>query len=451
MIATGTWSELGVRTTNVRLAVVGGGLLGMTLALRMRQRGHRVSLIESAPELGGLAAPWTVGDVRWDRHYHVTLLSDSWTRELLAELGLGAELRWSTPGTGFYIDGRMHPMNDLGDFLRFPPLGPIDKLRLGTTILRAARIRDGLPLEQIPVERWLTRLSGSNTFERIWEPLLRAKLGEQYPKASAAFIWAIIGRLYAAHSGGLGRQQFGYVPGGYARIVSAFTTRLAREGVEILLNSPVTRVAREGDGMRVTLGDGRSELYDNVVVTLPAPRAAALCDGLAEAERRTLENKRYQGVVCASVVLEKPLGPYYITNIADTGIPFSAVIDMSAIVNRKEFGGKALVYLPKYVAPNDALFDRCDESIRQSFLAGLRRMFPGFQPANVRAFRVSRVREVFPIATLGYSHSLPPIATSVPGLFLVNSAHIVNGTLNVNETVQLAERAFETIRTHVLA
>jgi hypothetical protein len=26
----------------------------------------------------------------------------------------------------------------------------------------------------------------------------------------------------------------------------------------------------------------------------------------------------------------------------------------------------------------------------------------------------------------------------VPGLFAINSAHIVNGTLNVNETVQLA-------------
>jgi hypothetical protein len=33
--------------------------------------------------------------------------------------------------------------------------------------------------------------------------------------------------------------------------------------------------------------------------------------------------------------------------------------------------------------------------------------------------------------------------TSVPGLFLVNSAHITNGTLNVNETLGLAERALE--------
>ena len=60
------------------------------------------------------------------------------------------------------------------------------------------------------------------------------------------------------------------------------------------------------------------------------------------------------------------------------------------------------------------------------------------------AFRVSRVRErpgglrrsTTPI-------TLPPMATSVPGLYVVNSAQIVNGTLNVNETVKLAEDAFD--------
>ena len=32
--------------------------------------------------------------------------------------------------------------------------------------------------------------------------------------------------------------------------------------------------------------------------------------------------------------------------------------------------------------------------------------------------------------------------TSVDGLYVVNSSHIVNGTLNVNETVQLAENFY---------
>jgi hypothetical protein len=46
----------------------------------------------------------------------------------------------------------------------------------------------------------------------------------------------------------------------------------------------------------------------------------------------------------------------------------------------------------------------------------------------------------FPIPTLNYSDRLPPVHTSLPGIHILNSAHIVNGTLNVNETVQLAEK-----------
>ncbi|MEO1498717.1 MAG: FAD-dependent oxidoreductase, partial [Planctomycetota bacterium] len=75
-------------------AVVGGGMLGMTLAHELTKRGVRVTLLEAAPELGGLAAAWTLEDaetgqeVTWDKHYHVTLLSDTRLRTLLAEIGL---------------------------------------------------------------------------------------------------------------------------------------------------------------------------------------------------------------------------------------------------------------------------------------------------------------------------------------------------------------------------
>jgi hypothetical protein len=51
------------------------------------------------------------------------------------------------------------------------------------------------------------------------------------------------------------------------------------------------------------------------------------------------------------------------------------------------------------------------------------------------------VRQVFPLPTLDYSSRLPAQDASLTGLHIVNSAHILNGTLNVNETVQLAEQA----------
>jgi hypothetical protein len=90
------------------------------------------------------------------------------------------------------------------------------------------------------------------------------------------------------------------------------------------------------------------------------------------------------------------------------------------------------------VTPNDELFEKSDAEIEHEFLTGLQRMHPSLSLADVKAFRVSRVRHVFALPTLGYSDRLPPTVTSVPGLYSLNSAHIVNGTLNVNETIKLA-------------
>ncbi|MBD5636110.1 MAG: NAD(P)/FAD-dependent oxidoreductase [Candidatus Eremiobacteraeota bacterium] len=428
-----------------RIAVIGGGLLGMTLALRLAQRGSAVSLFESEAELGGLAAPWTFGGVTWDRHYHVTLYSDAHLRSLLRDLDLEAGMSWTSVGTGFFTDGRFYPMNGALDFLRFPALGSIDKLRLALTIALGSRITDPIPLENVTVEAWLTKWSGRRTFERIWRPLLRAKLGERYRDASAAFIWAIIVRLYAARRAGLGAERFGYVPGGYARIIAALQAKLASAGVEIRTGTAVRRVVRAAPGTAPGLaveveGDAPVADFDRVVLTVPAPQAAALAPGLGPIERERLTSKVYGGIVCASLLLDEPLGPYYVTNLIDDWVPFTGVIDMSSVVDRSSWNGRALVYLPKYVRPDDPLFEASDEAIEESFLGALERMYPNFTRARVHAFRISRVRYVFPIATLGYSRSLPAIETSLPGLYTLNSAQIVNGTLNVNETLALVDR-----------
>ena len=117
---------------------------------------------------------------------------------------------------------------------------------------------------------------------------------------------------------------------------------------------------------------------------------------------------------------------------------------MSALVDRKQFNGNALIYLPKYVACDSPDFEIPDEVLKDRFLAALERMYPNFNRRTLLSFKVSRVRYLLPISTLNYSQRVPPVATSIPGVHLVNSAHIVNGTLNVNETILVAERAAAT-------
>ena len=84
--------------------IVGGGIMGMTLAHKLAKEGKEVTLFEAAPELGGLASSWKLGEVEWDRFYHVILLSDFRTRNILKDIGLDEEINWVETKTGFYTE-----------------------------------------------------------------------------------------------------------------------------------------------------------------------------------------------------------------------------------------------------------------------------------------------------------------------------------------------------------
>jgi hypothetical protein len=78
-------------------------------------------------------------------------------------------------------------------------------------------------------------------------------------------------------------------------------------------------------------------------------------------------------------------------------------------------------------------------------------MYPHFKRDDVLAFRTARARCVMALPTLGYSERLPPMQTSIPGVYAINSAQILKGNLNVNETIQVAEDAMRTVLAPALA
>lgn len=420
-----------------RWGIIGGGMLGMTLAHRLKQAGNNVTLFEAAKQVGGLTSAWKLGTVKWDKFYHVILLSDTNLRELLQELDLEKEINWVETKTGFYTNGKLYSMSNAIEFLLFPPINFIDKIRLGATIFFASKIKNWEKLESMHVEKWLRKWSGNITFDKIWLPLLKAKLGDNYQNTSAAFIWATIQRMYSARREGLKKEMFGYVPGGYFRILNRFYETLTNEGVNIKTEHKAKKVYESDDEVIVEFENGNGEHFDKVILTTPSIITEKICPDLKELEKEKLRGVKYLGVVCASLVLTKPLDKYYVTNITDSFTPFTGVIEMSALVNKKEFNGKNLVYLPKYVTPNDSIFVRSDEEIKDEFINALLKMYPHITKDDVLCCNIARAKYVFALSTINYSKNLPPVSTSISGVYVLNSAHIVNGTLNVNETLGL--------------
>ncbi len=236
------------------------------------------------------------------------------------------------------------------------------------------------------------------------------------------------------------------MPGGYKRIIEAFKHVLIEEGVVIKTGHAATEVKKSATAKAViSFTNDTKEEFDEVIVTLPSPLSSKLCNGLSQREVERLNNIEYLGVICVAVLLDKSISDFYITNITDTGIPFTGVIEMSALVDKKYFDGNALIYLPKYVVANDPLFEKSDDEIREYFIDNFKKMYPWITDADIKFAGVARAKHVITVAKLNYSENLPDVKTSIPGVYIINTSHIKDGTLNVNETVRVAETKLEEI------
>lgn len=420
--------------------MVGAGIAGLYTALQIAKRGDRVTVVDAEPSVGGLTRPWEIGGVTWDRFYHVVLGSDIETRRLLREIGMEDRLVFKPVKTNFYLEGQRYPFSSVLDLLTFPELSILGKLRLVATVLHARYSGNDAAYEWEGVLEYLTRWSGAGTVERIWRPLLRAKLGEHHAMASAAFIRATIKRLQGARRGGFREERYGYVRGGYAAVLAALEAHLRGLGVEFVLGHRVKQVFVHDEQVIVTLA-GAELVADRAVLTVASPLCVALCPQLTPSEQRALTQDRYFGVVCTSLLVNRRLGDAYVTNVADAGFPFTGIINMGALVDRAEFHGCDLVYLPKYAPPDEKAFTQSDDVLIARSVQGLRRVFPAFSPRDVVAARVARASHVFPFPRIGRAATLPPATTSLRRVAVVNSARLRYATLNVSDTIGVVDEA----------
>jgi protoporphyrinogen oxidase len=422
----------------MRIGIIGGGLMGLALAERLGAAGHHAVVYERGAQVGGLATWQDFGSFTWDRFYHVILPSDSALLALLRRIGLAERLRWRQTRTGYFVDGRCYSISNGLEFLRFPPLDLLSKVRLAATILLCSRIRDWRKLEQQTVEQFLVRTSGRRTFEKFWKPLLLAKLGEHYRRVSAVFIWTYVRRLFSARDAAAQREQLGYVSGGYRTVFARLLERIEQCKGLVLTGIEVTGIrGAEGRGLEVCTTSG-VEHFDKVIFTGPVDAMRRVVEP-ALVEVPPPRDVEYLGVVCLVLVSRKPVVPYYVVNISDERVPFTGVIGMSSLVDTAETNGRYLTYLPKYVLSSDPLLAQPEAALRADFLAGLERMFPEFDQGAIERAGVHRASRVQPLPVVGYSNLVQAPRTRHADFYIVNTAQFVANTLNNNEVARAVD------------
>jgi protoporphyrinogen oxidase len=420
----------------MKIGIIGGGPMGLALAYRLSRRDHRVTVFEQEKQLGGLATYQDYGSFYWDRFYHVILPSDSHLISFLKEIGLGDQLRWSKTLTGFYVDQRFYSVSSSWEFLRFPLVSLWGKFRLALTILYCSRIRNWQRLEKITVEDWLIKTCGRTTYEKMWKPLLLAKLGESYRRVSAVFIWTYITRLFSARDASAqSKESLGYVSGGYKTVWSRLEQLILSAGGQIRTGVSVRHIRpRPEGGLWVENGLNRDH-FDKVIFTGPVNILQKVTASDMLKITNSSSTVEYLGVICMVLLTRRPLVPYYVVNIADERIPFTGVIGMSNVVSREETIGRYLTYLPKYVLSDDPLLKRTDEELRALFFDGLYLMFPNLKAEDIESVHINRAVKVQPLQVLNYSNLVPQVATQHEDFFVLNTSQFVHGTLNNNEVI----------------
>jgi protoporphyrinogen oxidase len=424
----------------MKIGVIGGGLSGLALAQRLASRGHEITVLERDSQPGGLATYEDHGPFVFDRYYHVILPSDNFLLSFIRDLGLSDKLRWETTLTGFFVEESMYSMSNTLEFLKFPPLSLWSKFRLGLTILYCSRINNWRRLENITVEKFLVRHSGRTTYEKMWKPLLLAKLGENYRRVSAVFIWTYIKRMFSARDSSASKEQMGHVHGGYKTVFDRLETVIADAGGRIRLNTSVNniRAVNGGQGIEIATDKG-TERFDKVIFTGPVNILQKVADESLVALEESGHEVEYLGVLCMALVTKRPLTKFYILNIADQRIPFTGVVGVSNILDDDETAGMHLSYLPKYVLSTDAELRRPEEELQAEFLHGLRIMFPDLEDDDIVSCRIHRAFKVQPLQVLNFSQHIPKSATRHPDFFVHNTAQFVNNTLNNNEVIRAVD------------
>ncbi|MDO6809978.1 NAD(P)/FAD-dependent oxidoreductase [Zobellia galactanivorans] len=419
----------------MKIGIVGGGFMGLTLAHEIAKNNAIVKVFESDQQMGGLSTHEDYGAFVWDRFYHVILPTDNFLIELIEDLGIGDKLCWRRSYTGYYVQKKFYSISSSKEFLLFPALNLWDKAMLAFTIFYGSKIKDWKKLEKITVKDWLIKMGGRRTYEKFWSPLLLAKLGENHEKVSAVFIWTYIKRLFKARSSAAQKEHMGYVTGGYKTVFDALQKSLGEKGSEVVLNSTVEAIQPNANGGVTITNNGVEEHFDKVIVTTPLnviERIAA--PSLFEATKAKAPVE-YLGVICLVLVTETSLSPYYVLNIADKEIPFTGVIGMSSLVDLDQTAGKHLTYFPKYISGNDPFWKKSDEELKSIFIAGVSKLYPDFDTNTIVSAHIHKAYRVQPLQVLNYSETIPKIKTKHNNFYVLNTSQFVNDTLNNNSVV----------------
>jgi protoporphyrinogen oxidase len=420
------------------ILIVGGGFTGLTAARRLAaDKNCAVTLVESAPQLGGLAAGFPLAGTSLEKTYHHLFLTDTSILGLVRELGLEDRLIWCDSSVGIYRAGRIYALKTPQDLLRFDPCSLPGRWRTGLAMLYLKYQKNWGSFASVTAHDWMTRACGASAMATIWTPLLKGKFDRHYQNVSMAWLWARLHARTNSRTGG-GGEKLGYFRGGFNIVTTALENELRQLGVTLRTGTAVEAISAH----RTAIVNGETVPFDQCLFTGPSPALARLlpAEYANHPYSKMLCGIEYLGAVCLVFTSDQNLGDYYWVNVNEPDAPFLVFLNHTRLVDRQAYGGKYVYYIGAYLPPEGETFALSDAALTARWFAYIKRMFPVFDARQVPEQHLFRFRAAQHIVDTHYAEKIPAYRTPLPGVWLANFSQIFPEDRGTNFAVREGEK-----------
>jgi squalene-associated FAD-dependent desaturase len=418
-------------TADASVLVVGGGLAGISAALRCADEGRTVTLVEGRPRLGGAAFSFRRGPLSIDNGQHVFLRCCEAYRWLLQRLGMTDKtvLQARLDIAVLSPDGRSARLQRAAgvpapahlslSLARYGLLSPVDRLRAvrGALALRMLDPADPA-LDERTLGEFLRRHGQTQQIiDSLWGVVATATLNLAPDDASLALAAKVFrtGMLDRAAAADVGYAD---APLGELHSVAALRS-LRSAGVEVLLGHRVDSIGTRGEvRVRHRAGEDKIHQPDSVVLAVPPREAFRVAPALADTAAAPAQKLDTSPIVNVHVVYDRSV----------TDLPFAAAVDSPVqwIFDRTGTSGLKSVrrgeqYLAVTVSAADKIIDTPSPDLRAQFIRELGRLLPAARSAEVVDAFVTRERHATFRQAAGTAALRPGCADGLPNVWLAGA------------------------------
>ncbi|HUO58141.1 MAG TPA: NAD(P)/FAD-dependent oxidoreductase [bacterium] len=422
----------------MRIAVVGGGVAGLTAAYRLAKRGHAVEVFEASDHVGGLASGFPIAGTTLEKYYHHIFTSDTCIRGLVDELGIRDTLHWLTSQMGATNKGRLYLFGTPKQILQFSPLPFWERVWFGLIGLYLGKKDNWQEFENITAVEWMQKHSGSKTWKYIWEPLLKGKFNRYYDKVAMAWLWARIHTRYSSRKGT--KEKLGYFKGGFEAFHQALAKAVQAVGVNIHFNQPINRLITDKGKFKALEAGGKEIPFERLIFAAATPIFLKTCKELPTDYVKRLTQLDFLGAQCLILVMKKKFSGMYWINITDPDIPILALIEHTNFAPIEWYQGKHLMYVANYLPQDHKYFKMKKEEIFAELLPHLQKINPEFNESWLEEYYLFQDLYAQPVVPLHYSEVKPTYETPIENIFLANMALVYPEDRGTNFAVDVGNK-----------